>query len=175
MKKLLFAILLFLTTISYGQEAPRWMRSVTISPDGSQIVFTYKGDLYKVSSAGGAATQLTFHEAHDHMAVWSKDGNSIAFASDRYGNFDVFVMSANGGQARRLTFHSTNESPYSFSADGKNVIFGAARLDAVNHRQFPTGSQPELYAVSAEGGRVDQLMTTPAEYVQVSNDGNMML
>ncbi|MEL6558910.1 MAG: S41 family peptidase [Bacteroidota bacterium] len=175
MKKLLFAILLFLTTISYGQEAPRWMRSAAISPDGSQIVFTYKGDLYKVSSAGGAATQLTFHEAHDHMAVWSKDGNSLAFASDRYGNFDVFVMSANGGQAKRLTFHSTNESPYSFSADGKNVIFGAARLDAVKHRQFPTGSQPELYTVSAEGGRVDQLMKTPAEYVQVSNDGTKML
>jgi len=35
------------------------------------------------------------------MPVWSRDGRQIAFASDRYGNFDVFVIPAEGGEARR--------------------------------------------------------------------------
>ena len=154
-----------------AQEAPKWLRYPAISPDGAKIVFTYKGDLYTVPSVGGKASQLTFHEAHDFMPVWSKDGRKIAFSSDRYGNFDVFVMDAEGGQASRLTYHSNDEMPYTFSADDASVLFGGVRQDLAEHRQYPSGSQPELYKVPATGGRVDQVWTLPSEYVQVSADG----
>jgi tricorn protease len=133
--KQLTLLFLFISLTICGQSNPQWMRYASISPDGSQIAFTYKGDLYKVAAFGGDATQLTYHSAHDYMAVWSKDGSKIAFASNRYGNFDVFVMDAKGGQANRLTFHSANESPYTFSSNNKDVIFGALRQDDVNHRQ----------------------------------------
>lgn len=159
----------------FAQTNPQWIRYQTISPDGSTIVFTYKGDLYTVASTGGDATQLTFHEAHDYMPVWSKDGKSIAFASDRYGNFDIYMMSAQGGAANRLTFHSNDEKPFTFSADGKNIVFGALRMDTKEHRQYPTGSQPELYSVPVTGGRVDQIFTVPAEFVQVNKDGSQMV
>ena len=43
--------------------------------------------------------------------MWSHDGKSVAFASDRYGNFDVFVMPSDGGEAKRLTYHSAREIP----------------------------------------------------------------
>ncbi|MAN85416.1 MAG: peptidase S41 [Algoriphagus sp.] len=166
------------TLISSGinaQENPSWMRYPAISPDGSTIVFTYKGDLYTVSSQGGEAKQITFHEAHDYQPVWSKDGSKIAFASDRYGNFDIFIMDAAGGPATRLTYHSNDEQPFDFSADGKFVLFGATRMDIASHRQYPTGSQPELYKVSVSGGRVDQVWTIPAEYVKTSKDGSKIV
>jgi tricorn protease len=176
MKKLVLTLILTLTsTLAFTQINPQWIRYQTISPDGNSIVFTYMGDLYRVPVTGGDATQLTFHEAHDFMAVWSPDGSKIAFASDRYGNFDVFVMDAMGGPATRLTYHSTDESPYSFSADGSAVLFGAQRMDTAEHRQFPTPSQPELYSVPVTGGRVNQVFTIPAEYVQVSRDGATMI
>ncbi len=159
----------------FSQENPNWLRHSSISPDGKEIVFTYKGDLYKVASSGGNATQLTFHNAHDYKAIWSKDGKQIAFASNRYGNFDIYVMDAKGGNAKRLTFHSSNEIPFSFSADNKDIIFGTQRQDHVKHRQYPTGSQPELYSVPATRGRVRQLFTIPAEAVQVSKNGKTML
>ena len=162
-------------TTVFGQDPPKWMRYPAISPDGSQIVFTYKGDLYLVSSGGGDAKQLTFHEAHDYKPVWSRDGNQIAFASDRYGNFDIFVMSPEGGAANRLTYHSNDEQPFEFSADDQSVIFGTSRMDIAEHRQYPTSSQPELYSVPRAGGRVDQVWTIPAEYVQSSKDGSKML
>ena len=134
MKNTIVFLLLLVSLIANGQNDPLWMRYPTISPDGSQIVFTYKGDLYKVDATGGDATQITFHDAHDFMAVWSKDGSRIAFASNRYGNFDIYIMNANGGAAERLTFHSANESPFSFTADDQNILFGALRQDGVNHR-----------------------------------------
>ena len=168
-------LLLTLSFQLFAQESPKWLRYPSISPDGSQIVFTYKGDLYTIPTSGGKANQLTFHEAHDFMPVWSKDGSKIAFASDRYGNFDVYIMSAMGGDAKRLTYHSNDEMPYSFSAEDKTVIFGGVRQDLAEHRQYPTGSQPELYQVAIGGGRVDQVWTLPAEFVQVSSDGSKMI
>lgn len=158
-----------------AQTSSTWLRYPAISPDGKTIVFTYKGDLYRVPSSGGMATPLTMHEAHDTKPVWSHDGKTIAFASDRFGNFDIFVIPAEGGPARRLTFHSANESPFAYSRDNKDVFFGAARLDTAANRTFPTGSQPELYRVPTAGGRTDQVLTTPAEHVNPSHDGRYLI
>jgi Tol biopolymer transport system component/C-terminal processing protease CtpA/Prc len=173
-KKSVLSMLFSLVFMGIGlaQNPPQWMRYPSISPDGSKIAYTYKGDLYVVPSVGGDAKQITFHEAHDYKPVWSKDGDKIAFASDRYGNFDIFIMDANGGAASRLTYHSNDELPYDFSTDGTKVVFGTTRLDLASHRQYPTSSQPELYTVSTKGGRVDQIWTIPSEYIQSNKDGS---
>src|SRR5690349_3389603 len=176
MKKLVFSLALMLCAmISTAQTAPGWLRYPAISPDGQKIIFTYKGDLYSVATTGGVAVPLTFHAAQDFMPVWSHDSKNIAFASDRFGNFDVFTMPADGGEATRLTFHSNGEFPYSFSSDNRMVIFGGVRLDAASHRQYPTGSQPEVYQVSVVGGRVDQLWTVSAEDIRFSKDGRFAI
>lgn len=167
-------IMLF-SGLTASQTSPNWMRFPAISPDGKTIAFTYKGDIYTVAAAGGTAKQLTAHEAYDFMPVWSHDSKTLAFASDRYGNFDVFTIPAAGGKTSRLTFHSNDEKPFSFSADDKYVIFGGVRLDAAEHRQYPTASQPELYKVPVTGGRVEQILTVPAEYAQVNKDGSKIV
>jgi Tol biopolymer transport system component/C-terminal processing protease CtpA/Prc len=109
------------------------------------------------------------------MPVWSHDGKWIAFASDRFGNFDIFIMPATGGEPKRLTYYSVGEVPYDFSPDDKYLIFGAARMDAADNRQFPSSYMQELYKVSVNGGRVEQILTTPAENVKFSKNGNIMI
>ena len=175
MKTIFLSFALFITAFVQAQIAPQWVRYPSISPDGKTVVFTYKGDLFSVPVNGGEARQLTFHKAHDFKAVWSRDGKSIAFASDRYGNFDIYTIPAAGGQATRLTFHSNDERPFGFSADDQAVVFGGVRQDLAEHRQYPTGSQPELYQVPRQGGRVSQILTVPAEDVQIHTDGKMFL
>lgn len=174
MKQLTILFTLFSLSV-LSQVNPKWIRHSSISPNGKQIAFTYKGDIYKVSSEGGKAIQLTFHNAHDYKAIWNRDGSKLAFASNRYGNFDIYVMSSNGGNATRLTYHSNDEFPYSFSKNDKEIVFGALRQDDMNHRQYPHRSQSELYSVPVDAGRVSQLLTIPAEYVQYSKDGKTML
>jgi tricorn protease len=174
------ALLLSLLVVTAGataaaQSGPEWMRYPSLSPDGQTIAFTYKGDIYRVPAAGGIAVPLTQHDAQDFMPVWSHDGRQIAFASDRFGNFDIFVMPAEGGEARRLTFHSAQEYPYTFTPDDRYVVFGAARMDTAANRMFPTASQPELYRVPVAGGRVEQVLTTPAEDVKMSRNGQFLL
>jgi hypothetical protein len=54
------ALLAFVfTAAANAQDHPLWMRYPAISPDGSTILFSYKGDIYKVSSKGGDAVPLT--------------------------------------------------------------------------------------------------------------------
>ncbi len=171
----LTGILLLVQLNAFAQDNPKWLRYPAISPDGKHIVFTYKGDLYLTPASGGDASQITFHEAHDFMPVWSKDSKKIAFASDRYGNFDVFIMEAAGGAAARLTFHSNDEYPYSFSEDDQLVTFGAVRQDLVTHRQYPTNSMHELYQVPDTAGRVNMLWTIPAELVQFNKEGSKVI
>ncbi len=70
-------------TPSHAQTQARWNRYPALSPDGSTIVFTYRGDLWRVPASGGTAVALTTHVAHGYLPVWSHDGRHIAFASDR--------------------------------------------------------------------------------------------
>jgi len=162
-----------LWVISSAQGNPTWLRYPAISPDGNSIVFTYKGDLWLVPSSGGEAVPLTFHEAHDFMPVWSNDSKTIAFSSDRYGNFDIFTVSVNGGTPKRITYHSAPDYPYEFTTDNKFIVFGSAQTDMAENRQYPTASQPEVYKVPVQGGQVQMVLTTPAEDISIHKNGNL--
>ncbi len=154
---------------------PLWMRYPAISPNGKEIAFSYKGDIYKVPAAGGEAKQVTMHEAYDYMPVWSPDSKSIAFASNRNGFFDIYITSSEGGNAKRLTTFSTSKSPYTFTPDGKYVVFGAKIQAPAASAAFPSSVMTELYKVSINGGRPEQTFATPAENVCFSSDGKQMI
>lgn len=172
---MLAAGIIFLAAAAHAQDNPLWMRYPAISPDGQTILFSYKGDIYKVAASGGAAVPLTISEAYEFSPVWSHDGKSIAFASDRYGNFDVFVMPASGGESRRLTYHAAREIPSSFTADDRSVIFSAHRQDLYTDAQFPLTLMTELYSVPVTGGRVRMVLPVPALEATVNAAGDKII
>jgi len=157
-----------------AQEAS-WMRYPAISPDGTNIAFAFQGDIWIVSSTGGKAERLTNNDAYDVSPVWSPNGQSIAFASDRHGNMDVFVMPAKGGTPKRLTYHSANEIPSAFSHDGSSIYVSTHIQDSPKNSQFPSGGMGELYAISANDGRRTQILTTPAEEIAPDPTGTFLL
>lgn len=175
MKKILLsAAACILTGWALAQESPLWMRDCAISPDGTTIAFTYKGDIYTVPVSGGRAMQLTSHPAYDTAPVWSPDSKKIAFASDRMGSLDVFIVSREGGVPQRLTTHSGSETPIVFKDNG-HVLFAAAIQPSAEDMQFPSGTFNQVYEVSVEGGRPRMFSSMPMEHISIRKDGKQWL
>ncbi len=175
MRSYLLSLLLFLSALSLAaQETPLWMRYPAISPDGNFIAFSYQGDIYKISSKGGRAMQLTTHSAHDTRPVWSPDGKSLAFASNREGSFDVYLMSAEGGVPTRLTTHSTNEYPVIFR-DNENILFSASIIQDNKDGQFASSLFPQIYEVKTSGGRPTLFSSLTMEDISIDPTGTKLL
>ncbi len=177
MKKIATALAAGLFALnSYAQESPLWLRYPAISPDGKTIAFGYKGDIYRVEAAGGVAVPLTIHEAQDMMPVWSHDGKQIAFASDRYGNFDVFVMPATGGTPVRLTMNSAGDYPSDFSNDNKQVIFSSAHQGPAASVRFPSPRLfQNLYTVPVTGGKAIMISAAGLENAHYNSKGSQLI
>lgn len=167
MKKFALFISIFISLMASAAEAPLWLRHCSISPDGKDIVFSYKGDIYTVDAEGGPARQLTTNEAYDAYPVWSPDGQKIAFASDREGSLDIYLMDRWGGEARRLTTASYTEIPMTF-ADNDHVLYLCAIMPTPESIIFPSGVQPQVYSVATDASRPTLYSALPMEDICIN-------
>ncbi len=176
--KQIFSALCALTALSaWGADAsPLWMRYPAISPDGKTIAFTYKGDIFTVPAGGGAARQLTSNSAFDTRPVWSPDGRTIVFASDRFGNMDLFEVSVAGGAPRRLTTNTASETPITF-LNPQTILFSSAIEPDGQAILFPSSQFPQVYSLdlSTPGARPVLYSSLPMEDISVSPDGSTLL
>ena len=173
MKKSLLTLsaFLILAASAPAQDSPLWLRRNAISPDGSQIAFTYKGDIYLVGSEGGRARQITTNAAYDSNPLWTEDGKTIIFSSYREGSKDIYKVSADGGAPVRLTSHTGNETPVAVMPDG-SVIFSAAIQQDVEYGDFPGGSQ--LYQVGPDGGRPEHVTSLQIGSLSIGTDNTVI-
>lgn len=165
------AALTVATAMASAQETPLWLRSNSISPDGKEIAFTYKGNIYIVDADGGQARQITTNPAYDTTPIWTPDGQNIVFCSTREKSKDVFMIPAKGGRPVRITTHPYNETPVAILNDG-TILFSAAIEQDTEYGNFPGDAQ--LYAVSQNGGRPQRVTSLPIKNMSINKNGEII-
>ncbi len=120
-------------------------------------------DLYVRPIDGSASTRITNDAAEDVMPAFSPDGTTLAFASDRSGNYDIWMINIEGGAPVRLTTDDAHEYHPAYSPDGRRLAYCRTNprtqrneiwyieLRHPNHRVFVDyGTMPEWSPDPAE-------------------------
>jgi len=116
-------------------EATR-QTSFEFSPDRKRIAVVIQDqaaeDVWIYDVSRGLRTRLTFDAARDTFPVWSPDGRSIVFSSNRKGRFDLYRKAVDSVGAEELLYaDDLNKRPTSWSADGKLLLYDAIGGDAI--------------------------------------------
>jgi TolB protein len=80
----------------------------------------------------GQVRQLTSDETEDGRPVWSPDGKTILFTSNRNGNRDLYLIDVDTGHLRRLTTHPAEDRYPSWSPDGSKIAFASMRKGSLD-------------------------------------------
>lgn len=156
-------------------EEGRLLRFPTTN--GTDVVFSYAGDLYRAPLAGGRAERLTSHIGYEMFARFSPDGRTIAFTAQYDGNTEVYTMPLEGGEPVRLTYTGTNSRDdlgdrmgpnnivMCWSPDGKNIIYRNRISDSFDGK---------LWSVPVEGGLGECLPLPEGGFCSWSPDGKKL-
>lgn len=160
-------------TLSATAQTPSWVRRNSISPDGSTIAFSYKGDIYTVPSSGGQARQLTSNQAFDSNPIWTSDGKNIVFISYRESGKDIYITSENGGVPRRITNLPGNETPLAVLPDG-SILFSwyNGSVESESYGDFPGTAQ--LYRTDIHGASPELVTSLPVKALSINSEGTII-
>jgi Tol biopolymer transport system component len=75
----------------------------------------------------GNAARLTHDSGLSEWPTWSPDGATLAFASNRGGDFEVYVRRADGGQEVNISSDPGEDMQPAFSPDGAQLAFVSTR------------------------------------------------
>lgn len=145
--------------------------------NGSDIVFSYAGDLYKVSVRGGEAKRLTSHVGYEMFPHFSPDGKTIAFTGQYDGNTEVYTIPADGGEPLRVTYTATNQRDDVGDRMGPNNIVTAWTADGakiVYRNRIGSGFGGKLYTVAKEGGLSEVIPLPEGGFCSFSPDGKRL-
>ena len=103
----------------------------TLAPNGRRIALsrTVRGnsDIWIVENDRAVASRLTLDASNESTAVWSPDGDRIAFSSTRNGVFDIFERATGGsGNERILLVSPEPKQTLDWSRDGRFLLFSSA-------------------------------------------------
>jgi eukaryotic-like serine/threonine-protein kinase len=83
-----------------------------------------KSDIWIRDLAREVSSRFTFDSADDVSPLWSPDGKTIVFSSNRGGQFDLFAKSVGGGgQEEVLVRNDELKFAHSWSQDGRYIAF----------------------------------------------------
>jgi tricorn protease len=158
-RSLALLCLAVLSICTFAQQEARLLRFPAIH--GSQLVFSYAGDLYTVDKTGGIARKLTSDIGYEMFARFSPDGKKIGFTAQYDGNTEVYTMPSEGGIPTRLTYTATPGRDDVSDRMGPNNIVMTWKDDSTivyrSRKQSFNDFKGQLFLAKTSGGLSKEL------------------
>jgi tricorn protease len=108
------------------KDATRNITSAQLSPSGKRVLITARGDVFSVPTKDGSVRNLTATSGvREADALWSKDGQSVAYLSDAGGSQSLLVGDAVG--LKKPMRHNLDPASYyrllAWSPDDRRIAF----------------------------------------------------
>lgn len=156
---------------------------VVPSPDGTQVALVVRGDIYvtarmskELSAISGPVTvRVTRTPGWERDLAWSPDGKALLYASDRFGQYDLFRVEPADGptfvkatrfREERLTATEDDERNPQLSPDGKLLGYLAGRGNLTVAE--PSGRNPRT--LFTHWGEVTFAFSPDSRYIAFSRD-----
>ncbi len=172
MNRLHLLMSLSLAASAFAQDRTiRLPRDPRLSPDGAQVAFAWRGDVWIAPSGGGDARRLTTHPSDDGAPWFSPDQQSVVFTSSRDGSSQLYRVPVTGGAPTQLTRGSDRKTVHGFTADGAQLLV-TMRTD----RGFHYSESARLFAIDLAGEEPKRMLIDVAlAQAALSPDGNHLL
>jgi tricorn protease len=102
------------------------LQGASVSPTGKRAIFEARGDVFSAPAEFGAVVNLTRSSGvAERYPRWSPDGKSVAFWSDRGGEYELTIRPADGTGAEKTvtSLGAGFRYPPHWSPDSKHIAF----------------------------------------------------
>lgn len=97
--------------------------SVTWSPDGTELIYSMQGTLWRQRIGSMIATQLTAGPSYDYQPDWAPDGRTVVFARYARDAIELQLLSLESGNITPLTANGGVNVEPRWSPDGTRIAF----------------------------------------------------
>jgi tricorn protease len=66
---------------------------MTLSPNGKEIAFVFRGEIFVTSVDGGITKRITNTPWQERSVGWSPDGRTLVYAAEKDKNWNIYTMS----------------------------------------------------------------------------------
>ena len=119
MKKIFLLVLSAIAGVAANAQSLYFASRPSLSPDGSEVFFSWSGDIFRVPNQGGLALRMISMSGIETSPLVSPDGKNLAFASNETGNYNVYIVPLS---VSNFPIHSYEQPAYHIGRP-PNVIF----------------------------------------------------
>jgi Tol biopolymer transport system component len=107
----------------YVPQATSGPSSATWSPDGTELIYSMQGTLWRQHIGSDTAVQLTSGPVYDYQPDWSPDGRTVVFARYAHDAIELQLLDLASGRVTPLTANRAVNLEPRWSPDGSRIAF----------------------------------------------------
>ena len=141
---------MYVPQVTSGPSAATW------SPDGTELIYSMQGTLWRQRIGSPAATQLTSGPSYDYQPDWSPDGRTIVFARYAHDAIELQLLDLTSGSVTPLTSNGAVNLEPRWSPDGSRVAFVSSLYNGRWHIFVlsPAGAKDPLRLTKDSGSQL---------------------